>query len=113
MKRLWWAAACVALGTVSCKATTGSDVLYGPQTGESIVNIGGSFNSSEIDADGVPSVETSTFTTRAGYGYFFDLAHEIGAQVSYEQFETNLAGLDQNRGDVTLVYNYNLRQSSR
>jgi len=101
-----WLVACVGV-------PQSEDVLYGPQKGESLLSLGGSFSSSRLDVDGVPTIESAIFTGRAAVGYFFTLEHEAGVQLTYDRFETNLAGGDQTRGDVLLVYNYNLRQSSR
>jgi len=103
----------LALGLCSCTTTTDPDARYGAVKGESLVSVAGTITESRLDAEGLPTINTTSIRTRLGYGYFLTENHEIGANLGYNLEDTNVPSSDTWQLDLTALYNYNIRASSR
>ena len=105
--------ALLALGLCGCTTTQDPDARYGALKGESLVSAAGTVSESRLDVSGAPTIETTTITTRVGYGYFITENHEIGTNLAYRYEDTNVPSSDFWQLDLTAVYNYNWRASPR
>lgn len=109
-----WLFLCCSILTVGCTATDESpETTYGPIKGDSLISLGGSWDESRVDASGTPTIDTTIITTTLQYGYFITAAHEVGGQVLFDLFDTNIENQDEDTLELSAYYNYNFRQSSR
>lgn len=102
-----------ALGLCACTTTQGADARYGPLKGDSLVSLSGTISDSGIHVTGAPTIRSTAVTTRLGYGYFLTPAHELGANLGYRLEDNNVPNSDFSQLDLTALYNYNIRASSR
>lgn len=107
-----WLVLC-ALGIGACTTTEGAEARYGPLKGDSLVSLAGTISDSSIHVTGAPTIRSTALTTRVGYGYFLTPNHELGANLGYRLEDNNVANSDYSQLDLTALYNYNIRASSR